>query len=153
MNRVVFTVALLCGLATSCVEAQGGGAPRIKCEVGTAAWRIAAFDGSIGMRDAGESRIWTLQARTSPSGSVMEIFETKACSDDADEMAKLGRDEDAVSGSARRVAEYVLNSNGCKLRFEIPGGESGAMYRQVMLYGILVGPEKKTQLYKVQSNH
>lgn len=151
MNRVVFAIVLLCALAARDVRAQGG-TPQIKCEIGTTAWCIATFDGSISMQDAGEARIWTLQARTDRSKLPMKIVEAKACSDAADEAIHLVEvdKKNVMSSEAPQVAEYVLNSNGCKLRFEIPKGESAATYRQVMLYGILVGSEKRTQLYKAR---
>lgn len=149
MIRLIFAFMLIWALGTICVEAQGG-VPQIKCEVGTATWCIATFDGSIGMDDAGDARIWTLQARTALNGSSMKIVETKACSDAADKSNHLFKvkKKDVLSYQGAQVAEYVLNSNGCKLRFEIPGGKSSATYRQVMLYGILVGSERRTQLYK-----
>ncbi|HEY5802290.1 MAG TPA: hypothetical protein VIT90_01170 [Lysobacter sp.] len=151
MNRIVFAFVLLCSSATRVVEAQGG-VPQIKCEIGTTTWCIATFDGSISMQDAGEARIWTLQARTDRSKLPMKIVEAKACSDTADEAIHLVKvdKKDAMSSAAPQVAEYVLNANGCKLRFEIPKGESAATYKQVMLYGILVGSDKMTQLYKAR---
>lgn len=148
MNKFFFAFTLLFFFAMRSVNAQG--APQIKCEIGTAAWCIATFDGSISMQDAGEARIWTLQARTAHSDSPMKIVETKACSDTAAEQLRLirGDKKGGASSLGNQVTEYALNSNGCKLRFEIPKGEGAATYRQVMLYGILVGSQKRTQLYK-----
>lgn len=149
MNKMFGAFALLCVFAIRDVGAQG--APQIKCDIGTAAWCIANFDGSISMQDAGEFRIWSLQARTARSGPPMKIVETKACSDNADERLRLISSKGGVSSTDVQTTEYVLNSNGCKLRFEIPKGESAATYKQVMLYGILVGTQKRTQLYKAGS--
>lgn len=152
MNGFFFALTLLCCLVTRGAYAQV--APQIKCEVGTTAWCIATFDGSINMRDAGESRIWSLNARTADSGSTMKIIEVKACSDAAGEQLRIVESDESsteATRSDRQVTEYVLNSNGCRLRFEIPQGKSAATYRQVMLYGILVGSQRRTQLYKASS--
>jgi|GEM_PF-5980752 len=127
-------------------------APQIKCEIGVAAWCIATFDGSISMQDAGESRVWKLHARTADSDLSMKVFETKACSEVADEQLRMVQDDRKTYAlsTVNHVIEYELNANGCKLRFEIPQGKSASTYRQVMLYGILVGPQKRRQLYEVK---
>lgn len=146
----IFVVVAVCALAMCYVQAKGG-TPQIKCEVGAATWCIATFDGSINMQDVGNARIWVLQARADRRSSPMKITETKACSDITDETVRLvnARTNAVTSPAMTQVVEYALGSNGCKLRFEIPEGESNAMYRQLMLYGILVGPEKRMQLYKL----
>ncbi|WP_132982857.1 hypothetical protein [Thermomonas haemolytica] len=150
MNIFFFTVTLLFCLLARDADAQA--VPRIKCELGTTAWCIATFDGSISMQDADNSRVWSLQARTADGASPMKIIESKACSDDADEELRIIKSDvpAGVSSADKQVTEYALNSNGCKLRFEIPQGKSAATYRQVMLYGILVGEQKSTQLFKAK---
>jgi hypothetical protein len=79
----------------------------------------------------------------------MRITEAKACSFDEYEMAHLvnADAEDEPAGDTPQVYEYKLNSSGCSLQFEIPSGEGGSTYKQVMKFGILVGPERNTQLY------
>jgi hypothetical protein len=152
MNVFFFIVIPLFGLLARGADAQA--TPRIKCELGTTAWCIATFDGSISMQDAGDSRVWSLQARTADGASPMKIIESKACSDDADEKLRIIK-SDVPAGAPptdKQVTEYALNSNGCKLRFEIPQGKSAATYRQVMLYGILVGEQKSTQLFKAKED-
>ena len=148
MSKVFFALILGCFLASGCAHAEGG-APQIKCEIGTAIWCIATFDGSINMVDAGQTRIWTLQSRTVRVGQSMRITETKACSSNAYEMVHLAKAnaENDPANDAPQVYEYTLNSSGCSLQFEVPSGEGSSTYKQVMKFGILVGPAKQTQLY------
>ena len=150
MNRFLLALTLL-----GCLMAKGANAqeaPQIRCEIGTTAWCIATFDGSISMQDVGESRIWKLQARTADSDSPMKIIEAKACSDVADEQLRIVQSGESVDRlpPIKQMIEFELNTNGCRLIFEIPQGKDSATYQQVMLYGILVGSQKKTQLYKVK---
>lgn len=149
-------IKLLLALVFACVSISKSGevmaAPQIRCEIGTTTWCIATFDGSISMQDVGDARVWTLHSRTDLSGPPMKIIETKACSDVAQEEVRLVKSEPrgVASPGSPEITEYVLNPNGCKLRFEIPAGDCRATYRQVMLYGILVGSDKRTQLYKIE---
>jgi len=95
--------------------------------------------------------VWTLQRSNAKDSLAMKIIETKDCSYNPGKTIKLVKTgtEETESGVTNQIAEYALNSYGCKLRFEIPEGESNDAYRRMMLYGILVGPEKDTQLYLV----
>lgn len=133
--------------------ATGGaqGAPQIRCEISVASWCIATFDGAISMKDDGDVRIWTLLARGAPSNQPMIIVENKSCSDYANEEINLseGSREMSFKGLPYQSTIYRLNSNGCELKFEFPTGTEGAQYKQVMLYGILVGYHKQKQLYTV----
>jgi len=95
--------------------------------------------------------VWTLQRSNAKGDPAMKIIETKDCSYNPEKTIKLIKTgtEETESGATNQIAEYALNSYGCKLRFEIPEGESNDAYRRMMLYGILVGPGKDTQLYLI----
>lgn len=149
MIKHFFAAVFGCFVASGCAHAQDG-SPQIKCEVGTDNWCIATFDGTISMQDAGQTRVWTLQARTVSAGQQMKIVETKACSSNSYEGAYLVEPKRNPANGVSQTYEYALNSTGCSLQFEIPSGEGNSTYKQVMKFGILVGPAKQTQLYEVK---
>lgn len=131
--------------------AGGEGAPQIRCEISLASWCIATFDGAISMKDGGDARVWTLLARGAPNNQPMVIVESKACSDYANEERRIVERGKEISFQSFRYQSFIykLNSNGCTLEFKFPVGDVGAQYKQVMLYGILVGYHKQGQLYTI----
>ena len=126
-------------------------APRITCSISMAAWCLAGFDGHMTMRETSTGRIWVLEARNKSDDPPMRIIENLACSDLGDERMRLISEstEELSNGQTFHRAEYELSTNGCRLVFEIPDGPASRDYRQYMLYGILVGHDKRTQLYKI----
>lgn len=103
------------------------------------------------MKDGGDVRIWTLLARDAPSDRPMVIVENKSCSDYANEERKVIERGKEVSFRGLRYQSFVykLNSNGCSLKFKLPAGDVGTQYKQIMLYGILIGYHKQGQLYTI----
>ena len=144
---------LLCGLL-GCAPPSSATAPRIKCEVSMAAWCLATFDGfsHLTLRPVDSGWQWTLFSREGSSEAQMRIIESN-CHDQADDTIRLIRDVEVkpATGVPYHRIEYVLNTSGCRLVFELPTGPNYIDYRQVMLYGVLVGSERRTQLYKVSN--
>jgi len=146
----IFILLLVCPFTLCRAEVLSGGAPQIKCEISMATWCIASFDGAISLEDEGNFRVWRLSARGQPVETPMIIRENKGCSDSAEEsiaLISVGTNV-RVSGANYESTSYRLNGNGCVIEFSIPVGAAGDVYRQVMLYAILVGNDRSTQLYR-----
>jgi len=133
-------------------EALSGGAPRIRCEISMATWCIGGFDGAISLEDAGDLRVWRLSARGQPVETPMLIRENKECADSVKSSIALASTGTRVqvNGAEYESVVYRLNDAGCSLQFSIPVGAGADVYRQAMLYAILVGDDKRTQLYRIQ---
>jgi len=117
-----------------------------------ATWCLTVFDGSMAMRElTGGSRAWTLSGRLVKDQPPMRITESVDCLGDSEEDIRLIQNvqQKTASGATYNHVVYSLNKNGCTLAFDLPIGPGLAGYRQYMLYGILVGYEKKTQLYEI----
>jgi hypothetical protein len=128
------------------------GASPIRCEISMAAWCIATFDGVVSLTNAGDERVWRLQARGADLETAMTISESEGCSDSANESISLISTETEIGteGATSDSIVYRLNDNGCTLRFHIPRSAKSGVYKRVMLYGILVGYKKAVQLYNVR---
>lgn len=148
---LLFLFAAQASTTLAAAAAGTQGAPQIRCEISVASWCIATFDGAISMKDGGDDRIWTLLARGAPSDQPMIIVENKSCSDYANEEQKVIERGKEISFRGLRYQSFIykLNSNGCRLEFKLPLGDVGAQYKQVMLYGILIGYNKQGQLYTI----
>jgi hypothetical protein len=131
---------------------SSGGVPQIQCDISLTTWCITTFSGSVSMETRGGARVWRLQARTAASLPAMTITEAKTCSDTAEEVIERVGDRTLrqIDGIAFESAVYRLNANGCTLTFLWPAGDAGALYKQFVLFGILVGYRKETQLFKVE---
>ena len=103
------------------------------------------------MHSVSGGRLWTLVPRDHSDEEPMRIIESSACSDPASERIRLIADvkKRTATGKTFQCTEYALSTNGCKLVFELPTGSKYVDYRQLMLYGILVGNERRIQLYKI----
>ena len=116
------------------------------------AWCLATFDGfsHLTLHPVGGGWQWTLFSRGGNNEAQMRIIESN-CSDQADDTIRLIRDVEVkpTTGVSYHRIEYVLNTGGCSLVFELPIGSNYIDYRQAMLFGILVGSERRTQLYKI----
>jgi len=147
--------ALMLGQPLTLLQGPKGlvsGAPRIRCEIELTSWCIATFDGSINMRDAPEGRVWELRANEGMDEGPLIIREKKSCSDMAGGVVKFigGSEIKSKTGRQYHSAAYAIGANGCELEFRWPIDEKNdAPYKQMMLYGILVGDEKDKQLYGV----
>ena len=146
----LWQLLLLCILAGACAISIA--APQIRCDISLTTWCITQYDGFVSMQHTDSNRIWTLRARGSSSVPPMRRIESSDCSDFAEEKMRLvaSSKKRSKDGSLFQHTEYSLNSNGCKLEFELPIGSSYQAYRQFMLYGILVGYNKRVQLFKLQ---
>lgn len=89
--------------------------------------------------------MWTLQRSNAKGGLAMKIIETKDCSYNPGKTIKLVKTgtEETESGVTNQIAEYALNSYGCKLRFEIPEGESNDAYRRTIVVRYSGRPGKR----------
>ena len=142
------TVAVLAALCLAWPR-MASAAPQIKCTVGTASWCLAAFDGSVRMHDTPDSRIWELHARGAEMELPMVITETKECSDtEQPKLVLLAENHERSAGRVMHRYKYRLDTNGCTLEFTLPESSAYTEYKQFMLFGVLVGPTKRTQLYK-----
>jgi hypothetical protein len=101
------------------------------------------------MHDTPDSRIWELQARGAEMEPPMVITEAKECSDTAQpKLVLLAESHERSEGGAVHRSKYRLDTNGCTLEFALPESSAYAEYKQFMLFGVLVGTAKRTQLYK-----
>lgn len=127
------------------------GAPQIKCEISMPAWCIATFGGTIALADSSDTRIWSLQSENGMPMGPLVIIESKLCSVTSDYNVSLVK-RSIVKGKSERPEHSVvfeLGSAGCQLDFRWPASvDNDFAYKNLMLYGILVGKDKRQQLYK-----
>ena len=129
-------------------------APRIECQISMATWCLAGFDGTRSMRESETARVWLLHARGSVGQQPMQITESAACSSAAPDDLRLIESKilpSTTKQSSKQVV-YSLTTDGCQLSFLLPAGPHYSDYRQYMLYGVLVGKERSTQLNKASKN-
>jgi hypothetical protein len=130
------------------------GSPRIKCEIEMSSWCIASFDGAISMEDLSTERIWKLQARNGMESGPLLIIEAKACFDSSSSSWKMASTPKKVMVHGANFESYVYEAkDGCRLEFQWPAaGVDASIYRQVMLFGILVGKFKDRQIYGINGS-
>ena len=150
LKTLVQLVFFAAAVGSPSLPATAADAPRIKCEISMESWCIAQFDGKIEMRDSNRDRVWSLTAHNT-AGPPLTLIESKSCSDSAADSFHLIQREQiqARNQIAYEIVSYQINLNGCKLKFIRPLNESGGLYQQIVLFGILVGSNKRTQLYRI----
>lgn len=132
---------------------RSGGTPRVQCEIELASWCIAMFDGTINMGDGITNRVWKLQARSGMENGPLSIIEEKGCSNpEASSWKMLGPAKIIrYDGTSLLSFKYGDTSGRCRLEFRFPSNGDSSTYKQVMLYGVLVGGSKDRQLYSINN--